>query len=133
MDSVVWYTFRDAVAGRDPSAAEELLAGNPSLVTLRNGIGETVLHFLAVENDIAQLEYRALFLWYVQNGVDLSVKDGEGNDLVAHLLEFGKDDMARFVVTAAGLTGGPTWFLASEPRAPAMHSRAHSSAEIGLR
>ena len=66
---------------------------------MRNGIGETVLHFLAVENDregvswlhsrgfslnetnafgipmifeVAQLEYRDLFLWFTHHGADLS-------------------------------------------------------------
>ena len=109
--------------------AEKLLTENPGLPTLRNGIGETVLHFLAVENDgegvswlhshgfslseknkfgipmvfeVAQLEYRELFLWFTHHGADLSEKDADGNDLATHLIENGKNEMAQFVATAAG-------------------------------
>ena len=126
MTEAVWYALRNSVFERDFPAAEKLLSENPSLVNARDGLGETVLHFLAVENDlegvswlhargfsldernkfgtptvfeVAQLEYRELFVWFVHNGADLSLKDGEGNDIVANLLEYGKEEMAQFVAT----------------------------------
>lgn len=46
-----WYELRDAIAGRDFATAAALLQQDPALITKTNGLGETVLHFLAVEND----------------------------------------------------------------------------------
>jgi len=127
MTEATWYALRNFVFGRDFAAAEKLLAECPRLIDARDGLGETVLHFLAVENDmegvswlfargfslneknkfgtptifeVAQLEYRELFTWFVHNGVDLSVRDRDGNDIVANLLEYGKEGMAQFVATA---------------------------------
>ena len=129
MTDIVWRKLRDAVYGRDFLEAEKPLAENPALPTMRNGIGETVLHFLAVENDIqavswlharefsldeknkfgtpavfevAQLEYKELFLWFSHRAADLSAKDADGNDLATNLIEYGKEEMAQFVATVAG-------------------------------
>ena len=48
----LWYDLRNSVYSRQLARAEDLLATNPCLFDLRNSIGETVLHFLAVENDL---------------------------------------------------------------------------------
>lgn len=119
-----WYDFRDAVYRHDYARAQQMLDANPGLLAMRNGIGETPLHFLAVENDrdgvawlhargadlntrnefgepvlfeVAQLEYKELFLWLVRNGADIRATDAEGHDIVWSLLEFGKPDMADWV------------------------------------
>ncbi len=119
-----WYTFRDVLYARDYDAADAMLRETPILLFLMNGIGETPLHFLAVENDIesvawlhargadldtanlygtpvifevAQLEYHDLFLWFVQHGANVHAHDREGQDLFEYLLEFDKDDMAEWV------------------------------------
>jgi len=49
--SSLWYELRDAVFRKDFDRASELLGANPELTDVRNSIGETVLHYLAVEND----------------------------------------------------------------------------------
>ena len=86
-----WYELRDAMAARDFATAAMFIQSHPNLTATLNGIGETVLHFLAVENDaagvawlhnqgadincqndfgiptwfeVAQLGYRNLFLWF---------------------------------------------------------------------
>ena len=127
MIDAVWYLFRDVVYSGDLIEAERLLDQNPSLRISRNGIGETVLHFLAVENDlrsvswlhaygfsldeqnefgtpilfeVAQLEYRELFIWFLENGADPHKKDREGNDLIAYLHEYQKHEMASFAFDA---------------------------------
>jgi ankyrin repeat protein len=78
------------------------------LLSLRNGIGETALHFLAVENDmkgvawlhargfdlnaknhfrnpvifeVAQLGYKQLLLWFVENGADPNAHNAEQQDI----------------------------------------------------
>ena len=44
-----FHTFRDAVLC-DLDVATRMLAEDPKLVLLRNSIGETAMHFLAIEN-----------------------------------------------------------------------------------
>ena len=115
-----WYELRDAVLQKDFSAADRLLEAHPALSVARNGIGETVLHFLAVENDeagvawlksrgfaldtknefgtpavfeVAQLRHKALLNWFIESGADISGKDGEGRDIRTYLTEFDCSDM----------------------------------------
>jgi ankyrin repeat protein len=119
-----WYALRDAVRRRDYGAAQKMLDDDRTLLTLRNGIGETVLHYLAVENDsvgivwlhnkgadldtknafgrpvlfeVAQLKYKDLFVWFVDKGADVKAVDRDGQGLVDYLEEFGHSAMAEFV------------------------------------
>ena len=120
----VWYEFRNAVYAHDFALAEQLLRDQPSLLHLTNGLGETVLHFLAVENDqegvswlhakgadldtknsfgtpalfeVASLEYKELFKWFVARGANVRATDAEDQDLVLHLLEYEHNEMAEWV------------------------------------
>lgn len=120
----IWCEFRNALYSGEFEAAEELLKTTPALIHLTDGLGETALHFLAVENDkpsvswlrargadintgnkfgtpvvfeVAQLEYKELFSWFVENGVDLQARNSENQDLVEYLLEYDKDEMAQWV------------------------------------
>lgn len=126
-----WRTFRNTLQAGDFDAAGLQLNAMPALLRMTNGIGETALHFLAVENDaasvawlharsadidtknkfgipvifeVAQLGYKDLFLWFVQQGVDLSATNSDGHRLVEHLLEYDKKDMAAWI-RANGFTG----------------------------
>lgn len=119
-----WYRLRDAVFERRHDDATALVEQDPGLLSLKNGIGESVLHFLAVENDVdgvawlhargaeldtknkfgtpalfevAQLDYRELYTWFVCHGADPSATDAEGNDVVQYLIEYGNEDMAAWV------------------------------------
>jgi hypothetical protein len=120
-----WYALRNALFEQDDEKAARLLKAEPGLISARSGLGETVLHYLAVENwqpgvewlwkhgasldtknvfgtpvlfEVAQLEYRDLFRWFVQNGADAFARDQDGQDLIEYLREFEKDEMIRFVV-----------------------------------
>src|SRR5215471_14495240 len=100
-----WYQLRDALERVDLKSAATLLNNEPGLIYERNGIGETVLHFLAVEDnrsavewlhsrgadldaknkfgtpllfEVALLEYRDLFLWLVRHGADPQKKTAGG-------------------------------------------------------
>jgi ankyrin repeat protein len=119
-----WYQLRDALQMADFAAATALLENEPSLIYERNGIGETVLHFLAVENnqpavewlhargadlnvtnefgtpllfEVAQLGYRDLFVWLVQHGADPNKKTSDGQGIGDFLAEFDKPDMIAFI------------------------------------
>src|SRR5262245_691077 len=103
-----WYVFRDVVYSGDFAEAASLLSEKPALLHMMNGIGETVLHFLAVENDregvswlhangadldtknvfgrpvlfeVASLGYKELFRWFTDNGANLRATDADGNDI----------------------------------------------------
>jgi ankyrin repeat protein len=108
----LWYDLRNSVFSREFAYAENLLAENRRLFDLRNSIGETVLHFLAVENDLEGVEWlyeqgfslntenrfgepmifevasaghRELLLWLSQNGADISLLDAKQRNILAYL------------------------------------------------
>lgn len=122
--SPLWYEFRNSLYSGEFDVAEELLKATPALLHLTSGLGETALHFLAVEDDrasvswlrargadintrnmfgtpvifeVAQLEYKDLFSWFVEQQVDLRARNAEDQDLVEYLLEYEKDEMAEWV------------------------------------
>jgi len=68
-----WYRLRDPLEQGDFSAAAMLLQTEPELISQRDGIGETVLHFLAVENNRAAVE------WLHTRGADLNATNEFGN------------------------------------------------------
>lgn len=125
MSQMLWYELRNAVYAREFAVAESHLKTNPHLINLRNGIGETVLHFLAVENDaegvawlhehgfdldtknefgtpvlfeIAELDYKDLILWFAQQGALFNAMDRDGQGIISYLREREKDDVAQFIV-----------------------------------
>jgi len=117
-----WYELRDLVAGKHFDEAAALLARNPSLRFAVNGIGETVLHHLAVENDgqgvswlwsqgfdintrnefgtpvvfeVALLDHRDLLQWFISNGADVKCRDNEGRSIKEFVLDFGHEHIAK--------------------------------------
>jgi ankyrin repeat protein len=119
-----WYAFRNLVRARDYGAAQKSLDADTALLQLRNQTGETVLHWLAVENEgngvawlrlkgadintknkfgtpvifeVAQLGYRDLFKWFADVGADLKAVDQYGQGLAEYLEDAGKTEMADFV------------------------------------
>ena len=122
-----WYELRDAIAGRDVTTAPRRVQIDPALIKTTNGIGETVLHYLAVENDVlgvawlheqgadincendfgipawfevAQSGYRQLLMLFVQAGVNLNVTDQEEQGILTFLEAMGEHEMVEFVVTS---------------------------------
>jgi len=122
-----WYDLRNSVYAKDFDAAAKLLTAEPGLLRATNGIGETVLHFLAVEDDlegvawlhsrgadintknefgtpalfeVASLGYQDLFYWFVAHGADVDARDQHDADLVAYLHEFNDEEIAGWVMTA---------------------------------
>ena len=117
-----WIELRALVAGKKFEEAAALLARKPSLRTAVNGLGETVLHYQAVENDqdgvpwlasqgfdintrnqfgtpvvfeVAQLDYRDLLRWFISSGADVKCLDGEGKNIKEYVLNFGHEDIAK--------------------------------------
>lgn len=125
MTDPLWYEFRKAVYNKEYDLAESILQANPKIRDMRNGIGETVLHYLAVENggtgvgwlhsqgfdlnvknqfgtpvvfEVAQLGYKELLLWFAQQGVDFTALDLENQNIITFLNELDEKDMAQFVL-----------------------------------
>jgi ankyrin repeat protein len=117
-----WIELRGLVAGKKFEEAAALLAHKPSLRTAVNGLGETVLHYQAVENDqdgvswlasqgfdintrnqfgtpvvfeVAQLDYRDLLRWFISSGADVKCLDGEGKNIKEYVLDFGHEGIAK--------------------------------------
>ena len=124
MTTPPWHQLRNALAQRRFDEAAAMLAACPALRTQRNRAGETVLHFMAIEDDItavrwlhsrgfeldtvndfgqplvfevAQLGHTRLLLWLAQAGADMAATDGDGQGIVAFLREVLHDDMLAFV------------------------------------
>jgi len=119
-----WYKLRNLILSRAFGDAEAMIQRDKDILNARSGIGETVLHFLAVENnlegvawlkthganlntqndfgappffEVAQLGYKELLKWFVENGADLSIKDKEERDIWAYLREFNKPEMIKYL------------------------------------
>jgi ankyrin repeat protein len=117
-----WYELPALVAERKFGEATSLLTRKPSLRSAVDGMGETVLHYLAVENDVegvswlsshgfeintrnafgtpvafevAQLDYKELLQWFISNGADLKCRGEQGQNIKEYVLEFGHQDIAR--------------------------------------
>jgi hypothetical protein len=71
-----WYELRDAVFSREYARADALLRDRPGLLRLVNPLGETVLHFLAVEDDLEGVS------WLVGKGADLNNRNAFGTPLI---------------------------------------------------
>lgn len=119
-----WYEFRNALYAGDFAIAEELLSRAPALLHFTNSLGETVLHFLAVEDDlegvqwlrshggdlnsrntfgtplifeVAQVASEKLFAWLVEHGADARALDLHGQDIIEYLEQFDHDDRIAWV------------------------------------
>jgi ankyrin repeat protein len=117
-----WYELRALVAEKKFEEAAALLTRKSTLRSAVNGLGETVLHYQAVENDeegvswlssrgfdintrnefgtpvvfeVAQLDYRDLLHWFISKGADLKCRDREGKDIKEYVLVFGHEDIAK--------------------------------------
>jgi ankyrin repeat protein len=102
----------------------DIISDHPAILTFRNGIGETVLHFLAVENDlegvawlhdrgssldtknefgtpvlfeVAQLGYEKLVLWFIEHGANIRAIDSSNQGIVEYLQEFQEHERVAFV------------------------------------
>jgi ankyrin repeat protein len=119
-----WYTFRDACAQGLYDEAEGLLNAHPSLRTATNRVGETVLHWLAVENhleavawlhargfaidgsnhfgtpmffEVAFLGYHDLLRWLAERMDFTALMDMEDRDVFAYLAERTEDPSSDFL------------------------------------
>jgi hypothetical protein len=82
-----WYELRNLVYSKEYVSAEKLIAENPNLRDQTNSIGETVLHFLSVENDIEGVA------WLYSCGASLNTKNRFGTPMVFEVAGLGHKDL----------------------------------------
>ena len=119
-----WRQFRNSLEAGDPDLAAELLGMRPGLLHERNGLGETVLHFMAVEDnmpaiewllkqgseldvynnfgtpmifEVAMLGYKDLFRWLIAQGANPQIRHEDGRSLLDYLVESDEPEMAVFI------------------------------------
>ena len=83
----LWYELINLVFCKEFARAEGLLAADPCLFDLCNSIGETVLHFLAVENDIEGVA------WLHARGFSLNTKNRFGEPMVFEVAMLGRKEL----------------------------------------
>lgn len=123
-DQAYWYRLRNAVYSKDFEEADRLLQVKPSLINIKNRVGETVLHFLAVENDlesvqwlhlrgfsldnkteisqepiifeIASLGYLNLIQWFYDQGADFSATDYQNRNIIEYLTYYHDNNIGDY-------------------------------------
>jgi ankyrin repeat protein len=91
-----FYAFRDA-ALCDKSEAAGMLERDPSLIAVRNSVGETALHYLVVENELASVE------WLVDRGADVNTRDDFGGTPLMHAAVLGYMELCEFLLSRGAI------------------------------
>jgi ankyrin repeat protein len=87
-----FYSFRDTV-GSDLAAAAAMLAADPELIRLRNEIGETALHYLAVENRPQEVA------WLIARGAEVDTKNRFQQTPLMEVAALGLLNICRLLVS----------------------------------
>ena len=77
---------------KDLSASEKLLREEPELIHATNDIGETVFHFLVVENNLEEVE------WLFNKGAKVNTVNDFGNTPLSEAAGLGKKEMCQFLI-----------------------------------
>jgi len=84
--------FRDATFS-DLQVAAEMLTDAPDVIRIRNGIGETALHFLAVENCLEQVA------WLIDHGAEVDTQNEFQQTPLMEAASLGLVDMCKLLIS----------------------------------
>lgn len=87
-----FYAFRDTVRTNLPAAAE-MLAADPEVIRLRNSIGETAMHYLAVENCPQEVA------WLIARGAEVDTQNQFQQTPLMEVAALGMLNMCRILVS----------------------------------
>src|SRR5258708_4784566 len=87
-----WFQLRDALERGDFSSASALLEKDSSLIDERNGIGESILHFLSVEDNRPAVE------WLHTRGADLNAANEFGTPLLFEVALLGNQELLLWLI-----------------------------------
>lgn len=77
---------------KDLSASEKLLKEEPELINATNDIGETVFHFLVVENNLEKVK------WLFNKGSKVNTVNNFGNTPLSEAAGLGYKEMCQFLI-----------------------------------
>ncbi len=86
-----FYKVLNAVYDTDRTEAIALLGENPALLETRSGTGETVLHYVVVENEQEMVE------WLVKQGANINPVNDFGETPLMNATALGYSDLCRFM------------------------------------
>jgi ankyrin repeat protein len=115
--SKLFYEFL-SLACQSSEKAESLLLKHPGIIRIRCDIGETVLHYLAIENKVEAVEM------LIRHGADVNNKTLNRETPLHHAAMLGYADMTRLLLNA----GADANALTDSQETP-LHSAASGSAD----
>ena len=86
-----FYEFRDAVES-DFATAALLIERDPTILDARNSVGETALHYLAIENQLANVE------WLLDRGAEINTRDKFGDTPLSSSALLGYLPMCKMLI-----------------------------------
>lgn len=113
-------TFHSA-CWEDEDLARRMLLSDPTLIDVRSGLGETVLHDSAVENNAN------VVLLLLSLGADPNATNFSGNSVIAECASICRIEYDLCDIIELLLKAGANPYLHSELVPCAWHSAAHSS------
>ena len=87
----MFYEFLNATFN-DISLAENYLKKDPKLIYATNGIGETVLHYLSIENMLKEVK------WIYNKGANINTTNNFGDTPLKEAASLGLLDICKFLV-----------------------------------
>jgi ankyrin repeat protein len=76
----------------DLDASEKLLKKEPDLIYEKNGIGETVFHYLVVENKLHEVQ------WLYNKGSKINTTNDFGNTPLSEAASIGNIEVCKFLI-----------------------------------
>ncbi len=104
-----FYELRNATFA-DQDTVLRLIEADPTIVGARNGIGETALHFLVVEN------YREAVEFLVQHGADVNTQNEFGQSAIIEAAQLGYVEMVDLMLRLGAKVDGPELLSEVKPR-----------------
>lgn len=76
----------------DKSTADKLVSSDPKIIEAKNGIGETALHYLAVENQLNDVA------WLLDHGAEINTTNDFGNTPLSEAASLGYCKLCDFLI-----------------------------------
>jgi ankyrin repeat protein len=93
-----FHAFRDAVASNLETAAE-ILARDSVVLRLRNELGETAMHFFAVENSLREV------VWLIDNGSEVDTQNKFKQTPLMEVAGLGQLEMCQLLISHGANVG----------------------------
>ena len=91
VESDVFYAFVEAIWA-DKNLAQKMLAETPALIDARSGLGETALHWFAVEDCRDEIE------WLLARGADINPQNKFGATPLMEAVQLGYAELIAFLL-----------------------------------